>query len=404
MKNQFFPKMDQLLKLLPLIESTNEYNEEFYELLSKLDFSHNQVEITKIIADSCKQVEPRNELCSYIPYLIKSLTTNNSLIKINTLRALANLSYNHDQNRDLILNTPGSIKAIINTLEESEIEIVKIGFGAILNISMDNELVQISFCENSIYTLFDKQFQQYFNRKNNSEQDEEADEGFVNSLRVLGNILESDLGLELFFKSNTLIHTKTLLTNLDSDLSEFDLECLDAISVCLETIAEHEQGKLLYAQYLLDSVMDFVDQKIGISKELVEIKMLTVKTVTLLTMNDVNMKNLCTRGYLLRFVSWCQFDSGDALLDDDCRMSGALCIGNLARSDDTCVFVIGVEGVFMALKSLLLKERERLLEYQRLGGQDDKMIIKVIHAVLGAIKNLSLAGIGILIQINVKVI
>jgi hypothetical protein len=99
----------------------------------------------------------------------------------------------------------------------------------------------------------------------------------------------------------------------------------------------------------------------------------------------------------------------NAIEEDEIRMSGALCMGNLARSDETCHLLLTKYGVGEALLELLELELERLKKSGRsagsgngdeggsgangpANGKEMKSCVKVLHAAVGAFKNFSLAS------------
>jgi hypothetical protein len=80
--------------------------------------------------------------------------------------------------------------------------------------------------------------------------------------------------------------------------------------------------------------------------------------------------------------------------EEGIRMAGALCIGNLARSEQTCTTLVHSHGVLSALLNLLKNETDRLRSAAKdvtKTREESKSSIKVLHAIIGALKNLSLA-------------
>ena len=71
------------------------------------------------------------------------------------------------------------------------------------------------------------------------------------------------------------------------------------------------------------------------------VKQLLAKVVTSTTMSDGNMRYLIEQKTIIsRFISWTCVRGIGVDLDDEIRMSGALCLGNIGRS-----------GMMMALLS-----------------------------------------------------
>lgn len=83
------------------------------------------------------------------------------------------------------------------------------------------------------------------------------------------------------------------------------------------------------------------------------------------------------------------FDREDDLQDEEVRMTGALCIGNIARSDKTCSTLMKIHRVGPFLLALLEKETAIIIAGR---NEQTKHSIKVIHAVVGALKNISLGA------------
>ena len=104
------------------------------------------------------------------------------------------------------------------------------------------------------------------------------------------------------------------------------------------------------------------------------------------------MYELTHSAVLSRFLSWLRFGFSinvESLIEEDAiRMNGALSIGNLARSDETCVELARTYDVASPMIELLRLELERWQNCTKI--EERKSMIKVIHAVIGAFKNLSL--------------
>jgi hypothetical protein len=254
-------------------------------------------------------------------------------------------------NRDAILNINDSIKPLLRCLSG---ETIKYGYGACLNITMDNELVQSEFVEQGFMAYLSETLLQFNNC--------DYFDAFIIALRVLGNIVESDIGLDHFFKSTSINYLTQVVNDINSIILEihckfknqsfidsieveFYVDCMDSISVLLETIAEDDKGKVEFISHPIAlTVMDFIDLKFNFTCDSIEkltelgsIKMLLAKSFTLCTMDDKIMKKLCNDYYIQRFISWTEYDvenrvENDHVVIQDIRMSGALCFGNIARS------------------------------------------------------------------------
>ena len=176
--------------------------------------------------------------------------------------------------------------------------------------------------------------------------------------------------------------------------------------------------KAIVQSSILSATMDFIEtttthpshqekQKEQEGFSLESVKQLLVKVVTSTTMSDGNMRYLIEAQTIIsRLISWTTVYGLGEVLDDEIRMSGALCLGNIGRSgmffsplvliydgnclDETCVKLVKIYHCEDALLKMVEVEYRRLKESQII--KEEAMVhIKVIHAVLGALKNLSLA-------------
>lgn len=114
------------------------------------------------------------------------------------------------------------------------------------------------------------------------------------------------------------------------------------------------------------------------------------------------LKNWMHRGY----------DNPLKRTDDEIRMYGALSLGNLCRSDATCgILATPPNEIIPALLTMIIFELERLKDFHNAvaelnGGSSGevgneakrimkieiKSIVQLLHAGIGALKNLSLCG------------
>lgn len=63
------------------------------------------------------------------------------------------------------------------------------------------------------------------------------------------------------------------------------------------------------------------------------IKLLLAKVITSTTMSDGNMRYLIEKKDIIsRFLAWTSVAGGGRDLNDEIRMTGALCLGNIGRS------------------------------------------------------------------------
>ncbi|KAI9347942.1 armadillo-type protein [Zopfochytrium polystomum] len=370
--------------------------------------------IAKIVAESAKTEDARKPIgdINFLPPLGEALVISKAIQKpesltIQAIRALANLCFDNESNRDAILEVPGTLAALAGFLSSSNTTICQMACGAVLNISMDNEPVQQEIIKSSGLTNLLKIVKAGYDPLTR-----EVSRPFSSTaLRAVANLVESDDGIEVFVQEGGLRllfrvlreeHEAIIAPTVDEDSFMSSLEVLEAITGILEHIAEKDHiQRAIVSDNFLQHLMDFIDHLPTFSVEAVEdeesadytlIRRNISRVVTLVTMNDSNMIDIPNDlGVVERFKHWMTLGlrSGKEQEEDEIRMSGALCIGNLARSDESCTNLIRNLNVAPALLELLKLETDRV----KTNGvkEETKSSVKVIHAVIGALKNLSLA-------------
>ncbi|KAJ3310231.1 Rap1 GTPase-GDP dissociation stimulator 1 [Boothiomyces sp. JEL0838] len=349
--------------------------------------------LTSLIAEMAKDSDMRTLLQPAIPHLIKLLGNDNQL-SINTLRSLANLCFDNDESREAILET-GKLSEIVNQIKNKEI--AHIALGSVLNISMENgfyllmlELVQSEMVQCGIVGVLQDILCDIKNNPKNCPL----------VIRVFSNILESDSGLEKLYQDKLLDLISSNVEYVTSLLSSHEnysyvIDYMDALSILLDTISEVEKAQTeMETSGLLLRLLDFIDtnpdfdssETVDGETSLDSINVLLAKVVTSITMSDVNMTVLTDKPEIIkRFIRWMSDSHIEQVhaLFDDIRMSGALCI------DKTCLKLVKEHGVVEPLLQLAQIEINRLNIIHN--KSEIKPVIKVIHAVIGAFKNLSLA-------------
>ncbi|KAI8898642.1 armadillo-type protein [Globomyces pollinis-pini] len=363
-----------------------------------------QISLAKLIAELAKVDTTRstfNDIPCLIQLLEKGIDIASEDLIINLLRSLANLCYDYDDNRDKIYNIPGSIDIILKSFSINS-KIKTIAFHAILNISMDNELVQAALITGGVLNQIQIAIQPLETQIMTSETNDS-----IIGLKVLSSVLESDKGLDELFKilqstsaSMKLMNEHFKSTEIEDAEYDFIIEYMDAVSVVLETISENNPAQdLIYSVKLMDHMIDFINiWPDYVPMEQSEINLKTVKIaiskiITTVTHSDYIMIEVLKHpSTVSHFINWMEAKDvpSDADLDDDVRMTGALCIGNLARSDESCYKLVYDHHIVSPLVKLLKVESERL-KSDSIERTESKHLIRVLHAVIGAFKNLSLA-------------
>nr|KAJ3419462.1 hypothetical protein HK105_006932 [Polyrhizophydium stewartii] len=328
-----------------------------------------------------------------------------------TMRALANLCFDHEGNRDIIVELPDAASSLVAPLSSRNTALLHTACGALVNISMDNETMQTALLNaGALVRLLDV----LGKAGATPSSDERLEAAFPAAIRALSNLLEPELGIAqlLEHKGLTLLlrlvktmHETATRHQISEDEYERAMEFLDGLAIVLETVGENDSvQREIVTGDLLDVLLDFVDHRpthrpppredFGDDAYDYELIRRTVsRVVTSVTMNDDNMAELPRHEMIVRrFLVWMSsgLNTSTHKEEEEIRMSGALCIGNLARSDATCKMLVEKHNVGPALVSLIKLEAERLRAVS--GARDEaKSSIKVLHAVIGALKNLSLA-------------
>ncbi|KAJ3055918.1 Rap1 GTPase-GDP dissociation stimulator 1 [Rhizophlyctis rosea] len=384
--------------------------------------------IAKLLAETAKAEESRSPIAEagLIPVLITAHScaqhgsgSSEDELAIQTLRALANLCFDDEHNREIILETPNAIQTLVASLNSQNPPVLITTCGALLNISMDNEPLQTeALSAGALHKALDLV---HFSTDDTTAT-RYAGVG-VAAIRLISNLVEPEKGVEELLSSgglkqllNLLRHRHNIILQAGVPPEQFEsaIEELDALTVVLETIAENVNvQRSIVRDDLLDNLLDFVDHRPAADSDLGDDDVQTYKDVrktvsrivTLVTMNDTNMSEIPSKPEIIsRFKLWMTsgVHTGNEAEEDEIRMSGALCIGNLARSDETCAALVHQHGVAQSVLDLLKLEIDRL----RASGvrEETKSTIKVLHAVIGALKNLSLAAEDRAILGNIGVI
>ncbi|KAJ3411499.1 hypothetical protein HDV05_002107 [Chytridiales sp. JEL 0842] len=328
-------------------------------------------------------------------------------LTIQCLRALANMCYENETNRDAVLEVGGALRAIVKCFSSDSITMLQTVCGSLVNITMDNEPVQTEVLEAGCLSKLLDILELAVKHKDTH------GHMISTSLRVINNLCEIEKGVQCLMDAQEGLpllidilreqHAVILGEEVDEEELVDALEMLESLTAVLETIGENDAvQRAIVSLDLLNTLLDFVDHrpKVPLPKPDEEnevpdyelIRKNISRIVTLVTMNDANMSDIPLHTDVIdRFKQWMTQGLGTSSVidEDEIRMSGALCIGNLARSDDTCALLTKKHQVGPALLELLNLEMDRV----KTSGvrEETKSCIKVLHAVVGAFKNLSLA-------------
>ncbi|KAI8610938.1 armadillo-type protein [Chytriomyces sp. MP71] len=351
-------------------------------------------------------------------------------LAVQTLRALANMCYDNEDNRDALLEIDNSIKYVTECLDSNDFNLLKITSGALLNISMDNESVQSRVLEcNGAQRML-----RAISLATNEETREKYGSLAAHLINTLSNLLEIEKGITDFLSTKPdglsvlcnvikTHHSTITRPSVTQDAFIEALECLEPTVTCLEALGENDSVQhIIVKDGHMNTLLDFVDHRPTFAlppldtdddepPSYEDIRKRISRIVTLVTMNDKNMTDIPKHADVMnRFKSWMTLGlhTGKEQEEDEIRMSGALCIGNLARSDKSCSVLMSQYGIALSLLQLLNLEVERVkvgtaVITEGEGGakavNEIRSCVKVIHAVVGAFKNLSIAGNAFFVRI-----
>ena len=294
------------------------------------------------IAEAAKDPDARNDanqigaLQKLLELLEIAMTRREEEFVKNSLRALANLCFDHDDNRDEILEIENGIHKIVSCLDLGFANLDLTTFGALLNISMENELVQTLMVKEGLIV---KIFEHLKPLQTKIPESELGRETICMAIKVTSSILESDSGLLEFFNMDgpslfsTIIKTLMLELNPSSPILDWIIQTMDAISLVLETLSIKEESQIkITNSSLFPTILEFVQVGFG-DDNIDNLKLSFCKVICIVTMADGNMKSLVNdTNVISTFKAWTLKTNFSIKLDDEVRMTGALCLGNIARS------------------------------------------------------------------------
>lgn len=163
-------------------------------------------------------------------------------------------------------------------------------------------------------------------------------------ISILGNVCESEIAGKTLV-NNGLSDIFLILEHLHKSAcaGSRDFDGLDGIATVLELLAENILvQRAIFTNGLYYILLDFVDNVPDNFQELedqtlfMDIRKNISRISTNVTMNDENMHDIPDSVEIIsRFTNWLklgQGTEGGEKTEDEIRMAGALCLGNLARS------------------------------------------------------------------------
>jgi len=317
---------------------------------------------------------------------------------IQILRAYANICFDNEKNRDLIFEAHAIEKIVPFLQQTDDLKLVQIACGALCNISMDNEPIQNEICVNGGVGFLRSLI--VLSRDSDNETYKDIAHA---SLRVVLNLVETECGLQNFISSGILqlmiTLTKQYMYEMKNKINvSQNLQIIEIIVNILDTVVENENvQRVILEEDLLEPLLlliEFIPDKDIFDDEEDEtsfhdLKKSTCKSVISVTTNDVCMNSMLNESkQYKRFVNWMIDNIDDSSPEmEEIKSTGAYCLGNLARSDESCIKLVQDLKIMDPIMKLL---RTKVKVFDQ-GGQPSRETIKVLHALVGTLKNLCLA-------------
>ncbi|ORX88940.1 ARM repeat-containing protein [Basidiobolus meristosporus CBS 931.73] len=330
----------------------------------------------ELFADWAKQVPCRSLLseAGAIEISIHWLNSakENNEVRIQCLRALANICIDHDDNRQRTLESKG-ITAILDCFNANDKNqpIAMTCVGALLNISMRYApVIKEIIAQNGlkdILSLFHPGLLEMGNSMT-----------VMIGVKVLSNLLEEDEGVKAFEENQGGLALLRLLKYLSVRTDDRFFEVMEPTVEILAAVIVDNVQESLFEPLLSLLEIEPMDVSADDQDTLKEIQSAVTNIVIEVGMSDVNLEILFEKRYIMKFINW--LSSSNPQL----QMCGGLCLANLARTgsaikrcsivDAHCTQLVQEYKITPVLLELLKSDID----------------VKVQHALIGIIKNLCL--------------
>ncbi|KAF8933143.1 hypothetical protein BGZ52_008498 [Haplosporangium bisporale] len=335
--------------------------------------------IFQYFADAARQEQARTPIGeSAVVPLIVSLEALNSQrlahVDIQAMRAFANICVDHDVNRMKLLEA-NAFETIITILAKStHADSIKTASGALLNTTMacepaQNKVIELGAIEHLLKVLHATDI-------------DENEISLTIASRVIANLSDIDAGAQSTVKNGGTKTVVQLLQRISVNADSY-LDLMDAAADILRAVASRESAQIAIQNEgtlgpLLDILQDAEtldegkteEEKKEDDKKLGEIKAALVELVVSVTLADANMVPIFNNKEIMeRFLSWLNLADRE-----DLQTTAALCLGNVARSDQHCVKLV---HEYQAVEPLIHVVRK---------ATD----LKASHAATGVLRNLAL--------------
>ncbi|XP_055857046.1 GTPase-GDP dissociation stimulator vimar [Episyrphus balteatus] len=338
--------------------------------LIKSDNQVIQKEAAKCIAEITKSEIQRkkftnkNVIDMFVDCLKSVNSTSNLELPIQICRALGNICFLNDEARDIILNTRGD-EHLINLLDVTtesdkvnELLFIKVRGGLISNYLLGGERVAKRAMElkimDKIQNIIDTSIE-------NVDGHEDL---LINTLPILSILTENVADLNFSTQLNTQL-ARILAASTNPDLAEMCLELL-------HYQAENDDVKVLLAKDgLCETIYNLLEKykNLASTSEARALMKLACELIVLILTGDESMHYLYSTPLLKNMEDW--LDS----VDIDLLTTGVLALGNFARTDSHCIYMVE-NKIMNKLLDVLSKNN---------GVSND---VRLQHALLSALRNL----------------
>ncbi|KAF9351049.1 hypothetical protein BGX26_010857 [Mortierella sp. AD094] len=294
-------------------------------------------------------------------------------VDIQAMRAFANICVDHEANRQMVLQEHG-FEIIVEVLKHtSHADAIKTACGALLNTTMayepaQSKVVELGAIEQLLKVL-----------KSDIDENEMS---MTIASRVIANLSEIDSGSQSVIKFDGLKTIVQLLQTASSEVEDH-MDLIDYLTDILSAVISKDSAQIAIQQgKLLPPLLDILEHagtsdegkteedKKEDDKKFGEIKSSLVEVVVSTTLADANMVPIFNDKEIMdRFLTW--LDLPDR---EDLQTCAALCIGNVARSDQHCVKLVHEYHAVEPLIHVVRKATD----------------LKASHAATGVLRNLAL--------------
>jgi len=340
----------------------------------------NAAKLAELCANTARDERTRDPLSKAgviqsITEIMKQASKERVDYLIQALRSLGNLCFDHDENRKLVAESD-VIPVIVRGLESKHPALVRTTCGALLNLSIDSDVIQEQICEcqgvRALMTLIEPA------------QMNHGEEAMVTTAAKLLTVLQvNEKALPQIAEEggvsklvDMVRYTWTVDKLEDMDLLEYLSEILQQVLLENET-AQASAGKSLSFITLLDFLEraelpdDAGEEE---EKQFDRICKSFVKAIVGVSLADDNLSHLYENSTVLhRYLKWVEGSDSDHITSD-MQTCAALSLGNLARTDQHCIDLVQQHHLEVPLLKLLQKTED----------------LRVQHAVVSILKNLSL--------------